>query len=65
MLRVYKAKLVGPAPKFPREIEEGIDKYLELQAKGDTLPVPEAAPAAGPLVAPVVTVSSALRRRSD
>jgi hypothetical protein len=28
--------LVGPAPKFPREIEEGIDKYLALQAKGDT-----------------------------
>jgi penicillin-binding protein 1A len=32
MLRVYKAKLVGPVPQFPREIEEGIDKYLVLQA---------------------------------
>jgi penicillin-binding protein 1A len=63
MLRVYKAGLVGPAPKFPREIEEGIDKYLALQAKGDTLPIP--AVVAGivwPPAAPVVTVSSALLR---
>jgi penicillin-binding protein 1A len=36
MLRVYKAKLVGPAPKFPRAIEEGIDQYLALLAKGET-----------------------------
>ena len=35
MLRIYKAKLVGPAPKFPRGIEEGIDKYLALLAKGE------------------------------
>jgi len=32
MLRVYKDKLVGPVPKFPREIEDGIDRYLALQA---------------------------------
>ncbi len=48
MLRVYKAKLVGPAPKFPREIEEGIDRYLALQAKGDTLPVAASAPPPAP-----------------
>jgi len=46
MLRVYRAKLVGPAPKFPREIEEGIDRYLALQVKGDTLPVAAAPPPA-------------------
>jgi penicillin-binding protein 1A len=32
MLRVYQDKLVGPAPHFPREIEEGIDGYLATQA---------------------------------
>ncbi len=28
MLRVYQDQLVGPVPKFPREIEAGIDGYL-------------------------------------
>jgi penicillin-binding protein 1A len=28
MLRVYERRLVGPAPSFPREIEDGIDRYL-------------------------------------
>jgi hypothetical protein len=32
MLRVYEDHLVGPVPKFPREIEEGIDDYLEMRA---------------------------------
>jgi penicillin-binding protein 1A len=32
MLRIYKDGLVGPAPQFPREIEQGIDEYLALQA---------------------------------
>ena len=32
MLRIYQDKLVGPAPHFPREIEEGIDGYLATQA---------------------------------
>ena len=32
MLRVYKDQLVGPAPQFPRLIEEGIDNYLAVQA---------------------------------
>jgi membrane peptidoglycan carboxypeptidase len=31
MLRVYKDKLVGPVPQFPRKIEDGIDAYLALQ----------------------------------
>jgi membrane carboxypeptidase/penicillin-binding protein len=31
MLRVYKDKLVGQAPHFPREIEDGIDQYLAAQ----------------------------------
>ena len=32
MLRVYKAELTGPAPHFPREIEDGINQYLAMQA---------------------------------
>ena len=32
MLRVYKHQLVGPVPQFPREIEEGIDRYLVRHA---------------------------------
>jgi penicillin-binding protein 1A len=32
MLRVYKHKLVGPVPQFPREIEDRIDQYLVRQA---------------------------------
>jgi hypothetical protein len=39
MLGVYKERLVGPVPRFPREIEEGIDRYLALRASGDALPV--------------------------
>jgi penicillin-binding protein 1A len=37
MLRVYKAQLVGPAPRFPREIESGIDQYLAAQAEAVAL----------------------------
>jgi penicillin-binding protein 1A len=32
MLRIYKGQLAGPVPQFPREIEDGIDDYLEMQA---------------------------------
>ena len=65
MLRVYQDKLVGPVPQFPREIEEGIDEYLALQAKDDTSPIPTAVAAlAPPPVAPVVTVSNTLLRQS-
>jgi penicillin-binding protein 1A len=32
MLRVYKEKLAGPVPQFPRRIEEGIDQYLAQQS---------------------------------
>jgi penicillin-binding protein 1A len=32
MVRVYKAQLVGPAPRFPRAIEDGIDQYLAMEA---------------------------------
>jgi penicillin-binding protein 1A len=32
MLRVYERQLVGPVPQFPREIEQGIDRYLARQA---------------------------------
>ena len=31
MLRVYEDQLVGPAPLFPREIEDGIDQYLAMR----------------------------------
>ena len=60
LLRIYKDKLVGPAPKFPREIEQGIDNYLALQARSDVLPHPNDGVAALPsLLPPPVTVSSA------
>jgi len=29
MLLTYQQELVGSAPSFPREIEDGIDQYLE------------------------------------
>jgi len=32
MLRVYRDELVGKAPPFPGEIEDGIDQYLATQA---------------------------------
>jgi penicillin-binding protein 1A len=32
MLRVYADQLVGRAPSFPREIEDGIDEYLAMLA---------------------------------
>jgi penicillin-binding protein 1A len=38
MLRVYQEKLVGPAPPFPREIEERIDGYLLAQALREMAP---------------------------
>jgi len=38
MLRVYERQLVGPVPSFPREIEEGIDRYL-AQTERDAAPL--------------------------
>ena len=38
MLRVYKDQLVGQAPRFPREIEDGIDQYLAMQAAAELSP---------------------------
>ena len=38
VLRIYKDGLVGPAPRFPREIEQGIDEYLVLQAALEAVP---------------------------
>ena len=53
MLRVYQEKLVGSAPHFPREIEEGIDRYLAtqalMQAGGDTRPMQASTTASSPL----------------
>jgi penicillin-binding protein 1A len=61
MLRVYTRKLAGRAPKFPREIEEGIDKYLLLQANRDAPPTPAVVAAMAPApVASMATDSSAL-----
>ena len=34
MLQVYRGKLVGAVPKFPKEIESHIDRYLETRADG-------------------------------
>ena len=35
MLRVYQDRLQGPVPRFPREVEEGIDEYLTMKAELD------------------------------
>jgi penicillin-binding protein 1A len=32
LLQVYEDHLVGPVPKFPRDVEEGIDEYLAMRA---------------------------------
>jgi len=32
MLRIYQDQLVGPAPRFPSSIENGIDQYVAAQA---------------------------------
>ena len=61
MLRVYQAGLVGPVPRFPREIEAGIDRYLASLARG--VPLPLNAPAASPPAAAAPgTVTHALLR---
>ena len=53
MLRIYKDRLVGEPPRFPREIEDGIDQYLALRA------VPKANPVEQPTeVEPVPSVSA-------
>jgi penicillin-binding protein 1A len=33
MLRIYQGQLAGPVPQFPREIEDGIDDYLQAQVE--------------------------------
>jgi len=38
VFRIYKDGLVGPVPQFPREIEQGIDEYLVLQAALEAVP---------------------------
>jgi penicillin-binding protein 1A len=42
VLRAYKDGLVGEVPKFPREIEQGIDEYLLVQAALIANPAPVA-----------------------
>jgi membrane carboxypeptidase/penicillin-binding protein len=32
MLRLYQDQVVGPLPRFPRDIETRIDEYLAMQA---------------------------------
>jgi penicillin-binding protein 1A len=59
MLRIYQAGLVGPVPRFPREIEEGIDRYLAALANGDSSPLPAPPVAPEPAIA-AEAVSSGL-----
>ena len=44
MLRVYREKLVGPAPTFPAQMEQNINDYLAggSIAKGESVTVPNA-----------------------
>jgi penicillin-binding protein 1A len=39
MLSVYKARLLGTPPSFPRAIEQRIDDYLALQENGPSAPL--------------------------
>lgn len=62
MLRVYQDEILGRAPRFPREIEDGINQYLAMLATPPELP-PQAridadAPAAGTPV-PTLTAPAA------
>jgi hypothetical protein len=36
VLRAYGEKLVGPAPRFPAEIEQHISEFLKNNTVGDT-----------------------------
>jgi len=47
MLRTYEARLVGPVPRFPPQIEEGIDGYLAADRAGVVAGTPPLAPAEG------------------
>ncbi len=58
MLRVYKDRLVGQAPSFPREIESGIDNYLAAQAAPDARGTDRQAPATVLLQAPHSSATS-------
>jgi penicillin-binding protein 1A len=51
MLRAYEDDLLGPVPKFPRKIEEGIDEYLAALAQPAAPPAP-AEEEAGPRQSP-------------
>jgi penicillin-binding protein 1A len=54
MLRIYKDEMVGPVPRFPREIEDGIDEYLAAQVLLEAVPPaePQPVPADGPSALP-------------
>jgi len=54
MLRVYRDKLVGPAPEFPAQIEQRISDYL----KGDSVSPPD-------LSNPPAPVSAGFARGSE
>jgi penicillin-binding protein 1A len=44
VLGIYGARLTGPVPRFPREIEEGIDEYLNGAVPPAAEVVADAAP---------------------
>ena len=53
MLRVYREQLLGPAPRFPRKIEDGIDGYLALQTALEAAGAEPAPPAPTPFTSPL------------
>jgi len=53
MLRVYREQLLGPAPRFPRKIEDGIDGYLALQTALKAVGAEPAPPAPTPFTSPL------------
>jgi penicillin-binding protein 1A len=53
MLRVYRDQLVGPAPRFPLKIEEGIDGYLAMQTVPEAVSDEPAPPAPTSFASPL------------
>ena len=58
MLRIYERELAGAVPKFPKAIEDRIDRYLAARAGGDGEADPALAPPALAAIAPAQSASA-------
>ena len=58
MLRIYQDQLAGEAPRFPTEIEAGIDTYLAQQAEPPELRIMQSTPDPGSALAGTLMISN-------